>query len=134
MYLEDGSLETAYGRSLASRHTLGGHERRLYIPNATTMRSGATTLSAAPAGHRLRQIFKLIPQGPRCMMCAAPFAGACAYAPDRQTGFRQEPDMCHTCFGFMARHHGGAEIECSFLFADVRGSTTIAEGMSATHF
>ena len=25
----------------------------------------------------------------------------------------------------MSKHHGGAEIDCSFLFADVRGSTTM---------
>ncbi len=46
----------------------------------------------------------------------------------------KNPTMCTSCFEFMTRHHGGAEIECSFLFADVRGSTTIAEGMSATTF
>jgi adenylate cyclase len=86
--------------------------------------------------HRMRQIFRRIPQGPRCMMCAAPFAGAGAPLM-RLIGKRpsdKNPTMCGTCFGFMAQHHGGAEIECSFLFADVRGSTTIAEGMSATDF
>jgi adenylate cyclase len=34
----------------------------------------------------------------------------------------------------VVEHHGGAEIECSFLFADVRGSTAIAEGMSPSSF
>ena len=34
----------------------------------------------------------------------------------------------------MEQHHGGAEIEASFLFADIRGSTTIAERMSAAGF
>jgi adenylate cyclase len=46
----------------------------------------------------------------------------------------KNPNICNLCFDFMARHHGGAEIECTLLFADVRGSTTIAEGMSATSF
>jgi adenylate cyclase len=46
----------------------------------------------------------------------------------------RNPDMCSSCFDFIVQNHGGAEIECSFLFADVRGSTTIAEGMSATAF
>lgn len=46
----------------------------------------------------------------------------------------KNPSMCNSCFAFMTSHHGGAEIECSFLFADVRGSTSIAEGMSATQF
>lgn len=85
---------------------------------------------------KVRRVFKLIPQGPRCKLCAAPFAGPGAPLM-RMIGKRpsdKNPDMCNSCFGFMARHHGGAEIECSFLFADVRGSTTIAEGMSATQF
>lgn len=46
----------------------------------------------------------------------------------------KNPNMCNTCFRFMEANHGGAEIECSFLFADIRGSTTLAEGMSATAF
>jgi adenylate cyclase len=32
------------------------------------------------------------------------------------------------------RHHGGAEIECSLLFADVRGSTPLAERSSPREF
>jgi adenylate cyclase len=31
-------------------------------------------------------------------------------------------------------HHGGAEIEASFLFADVRGSTSLAERVTPTEF
>ena len=38
------------------------------------------------------------------------------------------------CFKDMAKHHAGAEVECSFLFADVRGSTRMAEGMSPAEF
>jgi adenylate cyclase len=34
----------------------------------------------------------------------------------------------------MRGHRGGAEITCSLMFADVRGSTSLAEGMSATEF
>ena len=46
----------------------------------------------------------------------------------------KNPNMCTTCFRFMEANHGGAEIDCSLLFADIRGSTTLAEGMSATAF
>ena len=70
------------------------------------------------------------------MLCAAPFAGPAAPVM-RAIGKRpsdKNPTMCTSCFDFMAKHHGGAEIECSFLFADVRGSTSIAERMSPTEF
>jgi adenylate cyclase len=85
---------------------------------------------------KVRRVFRRIPQGPRCKLCAAPFAGVGAPFM-RMIGKRpsdKNPTMCRSCFDFMARHHGGAEIECSFLFADIRGSTAMAEGMSATSF
>ena len=83
-----------------------------------------------------RWLFRHIPTSPRCKLCAAPFAGPGAPLM-RVLGkrpSRRNPTMCSSCFDFMASHHGGAEIECSFLFADVRGSTTIAERMSAGEF
>jgi adenylate cyclase len=46
----------------------------------------------------------------------------------------KNPNWCATCFTFMRKHHGGAEIECTMLFADVRGSTTLAEGISPAAF
>jgi adenylate cyclase len=85
---------------------------------------------------KVRGVFRRIPQEPRCKMCAAPFAGLGAPFM-RMIGKRRSdknPTMCNSCFEFMVRHHGGAEIDCSFLFADVRGSTTIAESMSARSF
>jgi adenylate cyclase len=44
------------------------------------------------------------------------------------------PKMCNTCFAFMSQHHGGAEIECTMLFADIRGSTALAEKLSSAGF
>ena len=85
---------------------------------------------------RVRRVFKHIPDAPRCKLCAAPFGGVGAPLM-RLIGKRpsnKNPAMCSSCFEFLASHHGGAEIECSFLFADVRGSTTIAEGTTATNF
>ena len=85
---------------------------------------------------RVRRVFRRLPHGPRCMLCGAPFAGPAAPVM-RAIGKRpsdKNPLMCTSCFEFMAKHHGGAEIDCSFLFADVRGSTALAEGMSAAEF
>ncbi len=44
------------------------------------------------------------------------------------------PTMCSSCFAFVSRHHGGAEIELTMLFADIRGSTSLAEGMSSADY
>jgi adenylate cyclase len=39
------------------------------------------------------------------------------------------PNLCSACFTFVTTNHGGAEIEISLLFADIRGSTGLAETM-----
>ncbi|HUG47146.1 MAG TPA: adenylate/guanylate cyclase domain-containing protein [Candidatus Limnocylindria bacterium] len=44
------------------------------------------------------------------------------------------PNLCTSCKDTMIRHHGGAEVEGAFLFADIRGSTALAESMSAAEF
>jgi len=44
----------------------------------------------------------------------------------------KNPMFCRSCLTFLVDNRGGAEIECSLMFADVRGSTTIAEGMRPT--
>ena len=85
---------------------------------------------------RMRLVFKRLPANPRCKLCGAPFAGVGAPAM-RVIGRRRSdanPNMCQSCFTFLSTHHGGAEIECTMLFADIRGSTTLAESMSSTDF
>jgi adenylate cyclase len=42
--------------------------------------------------------------------------------------------MCNVCESFARQYQGGAEVEISMLFADVRGSTTIAERMQPLEF
>ena len=89
-----------------------------------------------PRELRKRRIFKRIPTSPRCRLCAAPFAGPGATLM-RAFGRRQatqNPTVCATCFAFVSAQHGGAEIEITMLFADIRGSTTLAEGMSGGEF
>jgi adenylate cyclase len=41
---------------------------------------------------------------------------------------------CSGCFKDLYRHRDGAEIECTLLFADIRGSTQLAESMPSTEF
>jgi adenylate cyclase len=90
----------------------------------------------SPMERQGRRVFSHIPSSPRCRMCAAPFKGVGAPVM-RMMGKQQSdknPTMCMSCFTFLSTHHGGAEIEVTLLFADVRGSTSMAEGMSAGAF
>jgi adenylate cyclase len=83
-----------------------------------------------------RRFFSRLPHEPRCRICAAPFAGAGAPIM-RLIGKRpsdKSPNMCTSCFTFISRHHGGAEVVVTLLFADVRGSTTLAEQMPSAEF
>jgi adenylate cyclase len=89
-----------------------------------------------PIYARTRSRLKHLPGTPRCRMCAAPFGGPAGILM-RWRGrapWPHNPDYCSACFQLLDRYHGGAEIESSFLFADIRGSTTLAEGMSPTAF
>jgi adenylate cyclase len=83
-----------------------------------------------------RRIFRRIPANPRCRMCAAPFRGPGAPLM-RMVGKRPSPtnpNWCTSCFNVMSKHHGGAEVPGAMLFADIRGSTSMAEGMSSGEF
>jgi adenylate cyclase len=85
---------------------------------------------------RLRTVFKHLPSEPRCSLCAAPFRGPGAPFM-RMLGkgqAPQNPKTCAQCFTFVSSHHGGAEIEATMLFADIRGSTTLAEVMPPSDF
>jgi adenylate cyclase len=83
-----------------------------------------------------RRVFSRIPASPRCQLCAAPFKGTGGrlmklIGKEPSAG---NPNMCNTCQKVMIRHHGGAEVEGSLLFADIRGSTALAERMSPEEF
>jgi adenylate cyclase len=89
-----------------------------------------------PRLHRMRRMWGALPSPPRCKLCNAPFRGpggvlmrAIAYGP---SGLNRR--LCKWCLRAVLKHPGGAEVEISVLFADVRGSTTIAEGMPPEDF
>jgi adenylate cyclase len=86
---------------------------------------------------RMRSIFRMLPRNPRCKNCFAPFQGLGAPLVRALYGKRPSklnPRLCNVCEEFANKYQGGAEIELSLLFADIRGSTTIAEKMSTTEF
>jgi class 3 adenylate cyclase len=48
-------------------------------------------------------------------------------APVWHGAIANDPLLCKARFGQLSNHRGGAELEISVLFADVRGSTGLAE-------
>jgi adenylate cyclase len=85
---------------------------------------------------RARRVLKHLPHGPRCKLCAAPFEGPAAplmRAIGKRPAFKNR-NVCSSCFDYMEKHHGGAEIDGSYLFADIRGSTTLAEQMPPAEY
>jgi len=77
-----------------------------------------------------------LPGSPRCRLCSAPFKGAGSVVARRmgRTPWAKNPHYCSACFVLLENQRGGAEIECSLMFADVRGSTTLAENMRPAEF
>jgi adenylate cyclase len=91
-------------------------------------------LGTDPRFRRARALFKHLPRDPRCKMCAVPFAGPLATIM-RMRGrgrWSKNPKYCGMCFSIMSTARGGAEIPCTLLFADVRGSTELAERISSS--
>ncbi len=89
-----------------------------------------------PRFGRVHHLFGMVPSNPRCKICNAPFHGFGAPLM-RVMGKRpssKNPRFCTSCETFAANNQGGAEIELTMLFVDVRGSTTLAEKMNATEF
>src|SRR5712691_3823393 len=89
-----------------------------------------------PSLAKVRRFWKRVPAAPRCKVCASPFhgfGGAVArlfwHGP-----MRDNPLLCKACFGHLSKHAGGAELEISVVFADVRGSTALAERISAGRY
>jgi adenylate cyclase len=44
------------------------------------------------------------------------------------------PHFCSVCENYARKHRGGAEVEFTMLFADIRGSTPLAEGLGTAAF
>src|SRR3989344_7956659 len=87
--------------------------------------------------NRKRNFNKLIPSDPRCKLCYIPFRGLGGKLMGVWTGLKQSkknPYICDYCEKMAHTNPGGAEITLTLLFADIRGSTAIAEKMSAKEF
>jgi adenylate cyclase len=86
---------------------------------------------------QLRSIFRLLPHDPRCKFCNAPFQGVGGVIVRALFGKQRSalnPRFCNLCELASREFPGGAEVEMSMLFADIRGSTALSEKMSPSEF
>jgi adenylate cyclase len=84
-----------------------------------------------------RPIFRALPTEPRCQICYIPFKGIGGFISKRLLDVNpsvMNPHMCDVCERFAERFPGGVELEISILFADIRGSTPLAEKMATKEF
>ena len=83
---------------------------------------------------RARRVFRYLPSEPRCKVCNNPFGGVAGRIL-AAAGFkrsRKNPNLCTRCCDALPA--GGAEVDIAVLFADLRGSTALAERASAADF
>ncbi len=95
------------------------------------------TTSAFSVDKRRRRMFGMLPRDPRCKFCNAPFQGVGAILVRALFGKQRSslnPRFCNMCDEASRAFPGGAEVEMSMLFADVRGSTALSVQMSPTEF
>jgi adenylate cyclase len=77
-------------------------------------------------------VMRHLPSDPRCRLCRAPYGGIGGRVM-RRFGYgpsRKNPTLCASCFEKAPL--GGVEMEIGVFFADVRGFTSLAEGMDPT--
>ena len=82
------------------------------------------------------RFWKRIPGDPRCKMCLAPLGGAAApfLRFSKKAPSANNPRFCNACDMWTNANPGGAEVELTFMFADVRGSTSLAQEMGTRDF
>jgi adenylate cyclase len=84
----------------------------------------------------LKRRFRSLPAPPRCKLCYAPFAGIGGRLLGPWFGpWERNPQLCKNCMKDLVRRGvGGAEVEISLLFADIRGSTGLGERLRPAEF
>jgi len=94
-------------------------------------------IDANSVERKVQRFFHALPHDPRCKLCHSPFEGVGGLVVSTLFGRKQSslnPHFCNVCEAFAQKFPGGAEVEMSMLFVDVRGSTALSESMSAMEF
>lgn len=88
------------------------------------------------AASRTQRMFGLLPGTPRCFECNIPLSGFAGWV-TKLMGWGPSsfsPRLCNVCEISARKYEGGAEVELSMLFADIRGSTSLAEDENPFEF
>lgn len=86
---------------------------------------------------RMRRFMDVLPAGPRCKFCHAPFGAPSRFIlrPLGFTPWEKNPNLCKKCIADMdSSSISGAEVHLSMAFIDVRGSSQIARDIGDTAF
>ncbi len=85
---------------------------------------------------KLRSSFRGLPSAPRCKLCYAPFKGVGGLVLGHWFGpWERNPQLCKNCMKHLTKRGvGGAEVEISLMFADIRGSTGLGERLKPAEF
>jgi len=77
-----------------------------------------------------------LPSPPRCKLCYAPYRGLGGWVMKLQNRgpSSKNPLYCSRCDEFLRNFPGGAEVEMTLMFIDVRGSSRLASDMSPAEF
>ncbi len=86
----------------------------------------------------VRGLFRHLPSDPRCRVCNVPFTGLGGRTLQTigYTAGRSElnPTLCGRCERMVKEYKVGVEVDVTLLFADVRGSTALAEEIGTAEF
>ena len=84
----------------------------------------------------VRKNFGRLPSPPRCKLCYAPFHGIGGVLLKPWFGpWERNPQLCKNCMKALTKQGvGGAEVEISMLFVDIRGSTGLGERLGPVAF
>lgn len=85
-----------------------------------------------PGGHpaltKMHRLYRWLPAAPRCRLCHVPFAGIGGWIMGHRgkAPCKRNPYYCSACDAFIDGQPGGAEVEMSVLYVDIRNSVKTA--------
>jgi adenylate cyclase len=133
---EGSSLDILNQQQRVERNPIKDCDRRNAMPPEKSLEElwYQRLTEGEPSIRHFRHFMRLLPSNPRCKLCNSPFKGWGGFLMHLmgRDQSRYNPLYCEPCAQF--EHPGGAEVIITMFFADVRGSTSLAERMGALEF